>query len=106
MRCFVRGGRRNIYLDFCARSRLAPKVQLRSDTPGTLTNAWQTPVARAVTLTQKLRLYALSVVADTQAKKLIVVSNLGFYVTRASVLESITQNLAGNPVDFLLQDLS
>src|SRR5262249_56096744 len=102
----VPGSRWNIYLHFCARSRLAPKVQFRSDAPGTLTNAWQTPVAGAVTLTQNLRLYALSVVPDTQAKQLIVVSNLGFYVARASVLQRMTNNLARNPVDFLLQDRS
>jgi hypothetical protein len=47
-------------------------------------------VSGAPTFLQGFRVKALSVIADTQAKQPIIVSNLGFDLTRTGVLESIS----------------
>ena len=67
-------------------------------------DAQQPPVSGAPAVLQDLRVDARSVIADTQAKRAIIVPNVGFDLTCMCVAESISQHLAGDPVHFVLQD--
>src|SRR6266853_2841025 len=88
-RC-VRGiGDRNGQLNFGARSGFAPEIQLGTDSLRTFTNPGQTPVSGACAFLQDFWVNAFSIIADTQAKHAMVVTNLGFDLTCTCVLKSI-----------------
>jgi hypothetical protein len=52
------------------------------------------------------RVNALSIIADPQAKQVIIVSNLGLDQVCTCVLERISQHLAADPVNLVLEDRS
>jgi hypothetical protein len=90
MRFFVGNGGWNRQLNFRACSGFTPKIQLCSYSLSTFTDARQPPVSGAPTFPQHFLGYALSIIADTQAKLVMIVSNLGFDLTRMCVLEGIS----------------
>jgi len=61
-------------------------------------------VPRASTVTQKLRVDALSIISDQQAKLAIVISDYHIDPLRLRVLKGIAQGLSCDPVNFVSQD--
>ena len=85
----VSNGSGNGELNFRARSGLAPEIQLRLYSFRAFTDAEQPPVSGALAFLQDSRVNALPIISDTQAKRAIVVPDLGFDLTGACVAESI-----------------
>src|SRR5713226_10121743 len=85
----VSNGGGNGQLNFRARSGLAPEIQLRPYSFRAFTDAEQPPVSGALAFLHDSRVHALSIIADSHAKRAIVVPDLGFDLTRACVAESI-----------------
>src|ERR1700723_2541254 len=58
----------------------------------------------APTSFEHLGVHTLSIVAYAQSKQVILISNLSFDLTCTGVLESISQQFAGDPIDFRLEN--
>src|SRR5215813_9063011 len=72
----VSNRRRNGQLDFRARSGFAPEIQSCSDQFCALPDSGQPPVSGTRALLENLSVDALAVVADSQAKQMIVITDL------------------------------
>jgi hypothetical protein len=60
-------------------------------------------MAGARALPQNFRINPLPIVADPQTEQMRVVLDCSFDPACASVLESVSQDLASNPVDLVLE---
>jgi hypothetical protein len=83
-----RGGNRQ--LDLGARAGFAHEIQLSAHALCPFANADQSLVSGAATFLQDLRVYAFAVIANTQAKQVLIVEDPGFDVARTSVQKGIS----------------
>src|SRR5215468_2581388 len=90
LRVLVSDGGRNTQLHLCARSCFAPEIQLCSNLVCSFLYAGQSPMSLASSFFQDLRIYPLSIVADTHTKLFVCVPNHRFDLPCASVPESIS----------------
>src|SRR5580704_7548817 len=91
-------------LDFGARSRFAPEVQFRANHFRAFPDSGQAPMSRMRPFTEYLGVDADSVIANPQAEHPIIVPNLRFDLCGARMMEGVSQDLAANPVDLVLQN--
>src|SRR5271165_3066399 len=103
MRRSVSDGGGDGQLHFRASATFAPQCQPRSNSFGPLPNPGQPPMAGARAFPQNRRVNALSVVTDPQTEHIWVVLDCGFNPGCARVLESVSQYLASDPVDLVLE---
>src|SRR5262245_24013010 len=67
-RILVSDGGRNTQLHFCARPCFAPEIQLCTNLACSLLYAGQPPMSLTSSFFQDLRIYSLSIIADTHTK--------------------------------------
>ena len=103
MRSSVSDGGGDGQLHFRAGPTFAPQCQPRSDPFGPLPNPGQPPMTGARAFLQNLLVNPLSIVTDPQTEQVRVVLNRSFDPVRVSMLESVSQYLASNPVDLVLE---
>ncbi len=105
MRCFVSNSGGNGQLHFRSGARFAPEFESRSAAFRTLADPRQSPVPLARACLQDLTVDTLSVIANPQPEELAGVCDFRLDTARMCVLESVSQDLTGNPVDLVLKDL-
>ena len=103
MRCPVSNSGRNGQFRFRARAGFAPEFQPRPDLLGALADTGQSPVPPAHPFLQDLGVDALSVIANPQPEELAVIRDFGLDAAGVRVAEGVPQNLACDPVDFVLK---
>src|SRR5882724_458160 len=86
----VGNGGGNCELNLCACCGFAPDIQSCPYLFRTFTDPGQPPVSGAPAFLQDLRVHALSIIPDTQAKLGVAVPDLGFDLTRLCVLERVS----------------
>src|SRR5271157_824710 len=82
----------------------APDCQLSADRFGALADARQSPVSLARALLEDLAVDALAIIANSQPEELAVVGDFGLDAAGVRVVKGVSQVLARNPVDLVLQD--
>src|SRR5262245_39667894 len=91
-------------LDLRARACFAPEIQFRANKFRAFADSGQAPMSSARTFTEHLRVNAYSVIANPQAEQPIIVANFDFDLFGARMSESVSQDLAANTIDLILNN--
>src|SRR5262245_54215761 len=94
---------RQLQLNLRPGAVVAPHVQSCADSIGTFTHAAYSPVSGAFRRMQALRVDARPIIANAQAKHLVVVANLRLNPAGACVSKCISNQLASDSTDFVVQ---
>src|SRR5580692_609983 len=86
-----------------ARTRLAPEIQVRADSLCALAHAGNPKVSRLSAGLQYLGIDALAVVTHSQTKLILIVPDLYFDVAGSGMSECISDHLARDTVDLVLE---
>src|SRR5215475_7558571 len=74
---FVGNGSRNKQLNFSAFSRLAPQIEMSTDSVGTFTDSSQSPMPGSSTFFQHRRFDTFAIITNPQAQHVFAKANLG-----------------------------
>src|SRR5580693_248411 len=96
-------GAGNSELHLSTRTYFAPKRQLCPNSLSPLAHPRYAPMSRLSAVLKDLWVDALAIIADTHSKLILIITDLQFDVARSSVREGISDHLAGDPVDLILE---
>src|SRR5579863_1050577 len=86
-----------------ARTRLAPEIQVRTDSLRALAHAGNAKMSGLSAVLQYLGIDALAVVTHPQTKLILIVPDLYFDVIGSGMSEGISDHLASDTVDLVLE---
>src|SRR5215469_2160135 len=98
-RFFIGDSGRNSQPNFCSSARLAPNIQLSSDSLCPFIDTGQSPMTSSPTIFQHCWIYPFSIISYDQKKSTRIVANLGLDVARACVAIGIAQQFSRNSVN-------